>query len=162
MCAGGCCNIMQYITAMIPCPCPYPPPTTALWPGRWSAKLCPISCFIGIMCVTPHQHQAAAAVSPPPPPPQHCTHHQPPADRLYTRGAVARLATATANLPGGCPILNTSTCTRQQYYCREEEFNTKILLSCIKPFCRKATLKTTNWIQSALRDSCEVVLFTVQ
>ena len=139
----------------------YPPPTTALWPGRWSAKLCPISCFIGIMCVTPHQHQAAAAVSPPPPPPQHCT-HQPPADRLYTRGAVARLATATANLPGGCPILNTSTCTRQQYYCREEEFNTKILLSCIKPFCRKATLKTTNWIQSALRDSCEVVLFTVQ
>ena len=140
----------------------YPPPTTALWPGRWSAKLCPISCFIGIMCVTPHQHQAAAAVSPPPPPPQHCTHHQPPADRLYTRGAVARLATATANLPGGCPILNTSTCTRQQYYCREEEFNTKILLSCIKPFCRKATLKTTNWIQSALRDSCEVVLFTVQ
>ena len=139
----------------------YPPPTTALWPGRWSAKLCPISCFIGIMCVTPHQHQAAAAVSPPPPRPQHCT-HQPPADRLYTRGAVARLATATANLPGGCPILNTSTCTRQQYYCREEEFNTKILLSCIKPFCRKATLKTTNWIQSALRDNCEVVLFTVQ
>ena len=157
MCAGGCCNIMQYIKAMIPCPCPYPPPTTALWPGRWSAKLCPISCFIGIMCVTPHQHQAAAAVSPPPPPPQHCT-HQPPADRLYTRGAVARLATATANLPGGCPILNTSTCTRQQYYCREEEFNTKILL-----FLQQSnTTNYTNWIQSALRDNCEVVLFTVQ
>ena len=136
----------------------YPPPTTALWPGRWSAKLCPISCFIGIMCVTPHQHQAAAAVSPPPPPPQHCTHHQPPADRLYTRGAVARLATATANLPGGCPILNTSTCTRQQYYCREEEFNTKILL-----FLQQSnTTNYTNWIQSALRDNCEVVLFTVQ
>ena len=40
--------------------------------------------------------------------------------------------------------------------------NSLSLSSCIKPFCSKATLKTTNWIQLALRDNCEVVLFTVQ
>ena len=158
MCAGGCCNIMQYITAMIPCPYPliHPPPPHC---GRAADQQNYVpSAVLSGSCVWHHTSIRQQ---------QQCPHrrhhsHNIAHSTLYTRGAVARLATATANLPGGCPILNTSTCTRQQYYCREEEFNTKILLSCIKPFCRKATLKTTNWIQSALRDSCEVVLFTVQ